>query len=113
MSRFHRLVASNWPNEDDVYGMGIFKFGIGVEELQHPLVPARVFHGWLEDWETGLLKNDDKCAEAKLLRKYKGWFTWRIALMELWKLLMAQQCSARANALSPSIQLMMMMIPSP
>jgi hypothetical protein len=72
-SRFHRLLSFNWPNEDAVYDLGIGKFCIGVEELQHNLPPARVFHGWLEDWETGLLKNDDdEWAGAKLLRKYKG-----------------------------------------
>jgi hypothetical protein len=71
-SRFHRLLSSNWLNEDAIYEVGIGKFGIGVEELQNHLPPVRVFHGWLEDWETGLLKNDDEWAEAKLLRKYKG-----------------------------------------
>jgi hypothetical protein len=55
-SCFHRLLSSNFPNEYAVYDLGIGKFGIGVEELHHPFPPARVFHGWLEDWETGLLK---------------------------------------------------------
>jgi hypothetical protein len=51
--------------------LGIETFGIGAEELQHPVPPVRVFHGFLEDWETGLLKNDDEWAKVKLLRKYK------------------------------------------
>jgi hypothetical protein len=46
------------------FGIGI---GIGVEELWHPLPPVRVFRGWLEDWETGLLEKNDQLAEAKFL----------------------------------------------
>jgi hypothetical protein len=54
------LWYSNRTNEDAVYDFGIGKFGIGVEELQNPLPSARVFHGWLKDWETGQLKNNDE-----------------------------------------------------
>jgi hypothetical protein len=35
------------------------------------LPPVQVFRGWLEDWGTGLLKKNDKLAEAKLLKKYE------------------------------------------
>jgi hypothetical protein len=52
--------------------LGLGKFGICVKELHHPLPPVLVFHGWLEDWETGLLNKNDQLAEAKLLNKYKG-----------------------------------------
>jgi hypothetical protein len=45
-----------WTDEDAIYYLGIGKFGIDVEEIQGPLPPVRVFRGWLEDWETGLLK---------------------------------------------------------
>jgi hypothetical protein len=61
-----------WNDEDAVYGVGIGKFGVDVEELQRPLPTGRVFCGWLEDWENGLLKNNDHLAEAKLLKKYEG-----------------------------------------
>ncbi|KAL9189824.1 hypothetical protein ACHAXT_009499 [Thalassiosira profunda] len=35
-------------------------------------VPRRLFHAWVEDWETGILQKNCPEAEARLLEKYKG-----------------------------------------
>jgi hypothetical protein len=61
-----------WTDEDDAYDLGLAKFDVAVEDLHHPLPPLWIFRGWLEDWETGLLKKNDRLAEAKLLKKYEG-----------------------------------------
>jgi hypothetical protein len=59
-------------DEDAAYDLGLGKFGVHVEELHCPLPPVRLFPGWLEDWETGLLKKNDQLTESKLLKKYEG-----------------------------------------
>jgi hypothetical protein len=37
--------AYSWTDEETAYDLGLGKFGIGVEDLQHPLPPVQVFHG--------------------------------------------------------------------
>jgi hypothetical protein len=54
------------------YDLGLTKYGVDVEDMQHPLAPARIFRGWIEDWEVPLLKKNDQVVEAKLLTKYHG-----------------------------------------
>jgi hypothetical protein len=88
-SRFHLFLSSNWPNEDAVYDLGIGKFGIGVEELQHHFPPARVFHGWLEEWETGVLKMMMSGMKQSSLENKKvdscGEWLWWICESCLWQ----------------------------
>jgi hypothetical protein len=54
------------------YDLGLTKYGVDGEDLQHPLVPARIFRGWTEDREVTFLKKNDQVVESKLLTKYHG-----------------------------------------
>jgi hypothetical protein len=65
----HNISSKFWTDVDVEYDLGLTKYGVDVEDLQHPLAPARFFRGWIEDWEVPLLKNNDQVVEAKLLTK--------------------------------------------
>jgi hypothetical protein len=68
----HKISSKFWTDIDVEYDLGLTKYGVDVEDLQHPLAPARIFRGWIEDWEVPLLKRNDQVVEAKLLTKYHG-----------------------------------------
>jgi hypothetical protein len=68
----HNISSKFWTDLDVEYDLGLTKYGVYVEDLQHPLAPARIFCGWIEDWEVPLLKNNDQVVEAKLITKYHG-----------------------------------------
>jgi hypothetical protein len=68
----HKISSKFWTDVDVEYDLGLTKYGVDVEDLQHPLAPARIFRGWIEDWEVPLLKKNDKVVEEKLLTKFHG-----------------------------------------
>jgi hypothetical protein len=68
----HNISSKFWTDDDVEYDFGLTRYGVDVEDLQHPLPPARIFRGWIEDWEVPLLKKNDQVVEAILLTKYHG-----------------------------------------
>jgi hypothetical protein len=68
----HNISSKFWTDVDVEYDIGLTKYGVDVKDLQHPLAPARIFRGWIEDWEVPLLKKNDQVVESKLLTKYHG-----------------------------------------
>jgi hypothetical protein len=56
----HNNSSKFWTDVDVEYDLGLKKYGVDVEDLQHPLTPARFFRGWIEDWEVPLLKKNDQ-----------------------------------------------------
>jgi hypothetical protein len=65
----HNISSKFWTDADLEYDIGLTKYGVDVEDYQHPLPLSRFFCGWIEDWEVPLLKNNDQVVEAKLLTK--------------------------------------------
>jgi hypothetical protein len=53
-------ISSNWTDADVEYDLSLTKYGVDVEDLQHPLPTALIFHGWIEDWGVPLLKKNDQ-----------------------------------------------------
>jgi hypothetical protein len=68
----HNISLKFWTYVDVEYDLGLTKYGVDVEDLQHPLPPERISRGWIEEWEVPLLNNNDQVVEAKLLPKYHG-----------------------------------------
>jgi hypothetical protein len=68
----HNISSKFWTDVDVEYDLGITKYGVDVEDLQHPLAPARIFRGWIEDWEVPLLKKNDQVVEANYLQSIMG-----------------------------------------
>jgi hypothetical protein len=66
----HNISSKFWTDIDVEYDLGLYR--VDVEDLQHPLAPARIFRGWIEDWEVPLLKKNDQVVESKLLTKHHG-----------------------------------------
>jgi hypothetical protein len=43
----HNISSKFWTDLDVEYDLGLTKYGVDVEDLQHPLAPARFFCGWI------------------------------------------------------------------
>jgi hypothetical protein len=63
-TKHHNISSKFWTDVDVEYDLGLTKYGFDVEDLQHPLAPARFFCGWIEDWEVPLLKKNDQGCET-------------------------------------------------
>jgi hypothetical protein len=68
----HNISSKFWTDVDLEYDLCLTKYEVDIEDLQHPLAPARLFRVCIEDWKVPLLKKNDQVVEAKILTKYHG-----------------------------------------
>ena len=66
------LVETRWSDADINFDMGLESW-VNTGGAPAPnLVPRRLFHAWIEDWEFPLIHHNDQVSKAKLLHKYGG-----------------------------------------